>query len=439
MKILEYASMKNGLLIHKPIQPLQDAMQSKPYDGTLGPNGIRIYPREKQNILGFGGAFTQSSAYLYHQMSEKEKRKALELLFGESGLKYNFCRICIGSCDFSLGEYSYIKDDDTTLASFNIAEDKKYVIPFIKDAMAYAKEEVLLMASPWSPPAFMKENGKLTEGTKLKKEYYRLYAAYIVKFIEAYAEEGIKISILTLQNEPSATQTWESCFFSPEDEAAFCDVLYNTLKEKGLEVKLLCWDHNKGSMYPRASVMYPQMQEKIWGMAFHWYDGYHFDDLSLMCDAFPDKVLVGTEFCTSEVRVPFEYNIEILNDLRCGAAGILEWNLILDEHGGPYHHRETGCIPPVSWNTQTGDLSVRNTYAQMYMFSHFIKRHARALYASSPDCNIQTLACRNPDGTIVSTVLNCLNTEKTISICYQNEAFPITLYAGETATLLLRE
>ena len=111
MKILEYASMKNGLLTHKPIKPLQDAMQSKPYDGTLGPNGIRIYPREKQNILGFGGAFTQSSAYLYHQMSEKEKRKALELLFGESGLKYNFCRICIGSCDFSLGEYSYIKDE----------------------------------------------------------------------------------------------------------------------------------------------------------------------------------------------------------------------------------------------------------------------------------------------------------------------------------------
>ena len=83
-------------------------------------------------------------------------------------------------------------------------------------------------------------------------------------------------------------------------------------------------------------------------MAFHWCDGYHCDDLSLMYDTYPDKVLIGTEFCISEIRIPLEYNVEILNDLRCGAAGILEWNLILDEHGDPYHHRETGCIPPVS-------------------------------------------------------------------------------------------
>ena len=130
MKILEYASMKNRILVRKPTEPLPNAMQSRPYDVSLGQNCIRIYPREKQDILGFGGAFTQSSAYLYHQRDEKEKQKALAFLFGESGLRYNFCRICVGSCDFSLGEYSHVKDGDTTLTSFDIAKDKKYVIPF---------------------------------------------------------------------------------------------------------------------------------------------------------------------------------------------------------------------------------------------------------------------------------------------------------------------
>ena len=175
MKLFSCNILKDGEIRSAPVVSNEEI--------SSGAERINIFPVEKQSIIGFGGAFTESSAYLYSLMSKDNKLKALELLFGDSGLKYRLCRVCIGSCDFSTEAYTYVADGDSSLESFDISRDKKYVIPFIKDAMEYIKGDFTLIASPWSPPAFMKDNESLFEGGCLKEEFYSIYADYIVKFI----------------------------------------------------------------------------------------------------------------------------------------------------------------------------------------------------------------------------------------------------------------
>ena len=279
---------------------------------------LNVYPVKKTKILGFGGAFTESSAYNYSHLSPKEKQAALEYLFGESGLKYNFCGLCIGSSDFALDEYCYVEDNDTELKTFSIERDKKYIIPFIKDAISYAKREITFFASPWSPPAFMKENKSRIHGGRLREEYYSVYAEYIARFLTEYRKEGVNVSAITIQNEPKASQTWESCFFSVEDEIKFSKILKKVLIEKDLNVKLFCWDHNKERLFERADRIFSDCGEIFDGAAFHWYSGSHFDAIDALKAKFKDKAVIETEFCKSivEDRVEKRYADEILNNLK---------------------------------------------------------------------------------------------------------------------------
>ncbi|MCQ2742858.1 MAG: glucosylceramidase, partial [Bacilli bacterium] len=214
---------------------------------------LNVYDVEKTWFDGFGGAITQSSAYNFSLLPEEEQNKVLELLVGKSGLRYKKFRLCIGSSDFATHSYCYVKDDDFDLSSFSIEEDKKEIIPFIKRLMDYASEDLSFFASSWSCPSFMKDNNDRLHGGHLKLEFYDLYAEYIVKFLLAYREEGIKISGITIQNEPKASQTWESCVFTAREEAMFGKVLKKHLLMHGLgEIKLYCWDHNKERLVDRA-------------------------------------------------------------------------------------------------------------------------------------------------------------------------------------------
>ena len=167
MKFLTRTLFEGGTLLRLP----PDAGEQAP---DTGKDRVNIYPVEKQEILGFGGAFTESSAYTYAQLDAAGKAAAMERLFGKSGLRYNFCRICIGSSDFSLDQYDYLAPGATNLESFSIERDRRYVIPMIHDAQAVAKaagEEIVFFASPWSPPAFMKDTGSRVKGGRLLPEY----------------------------------------------------------------------------------------------------------------------------------------------------------------------------------------------------------------------------------------------------------------------------
>ena len=174
---------------------------------------------EYQKIMGFGAAITESAAYNYSLLSDEQKQEFLEKYYGsENGLNYNIGRLHINSCDFSLDIYDYVQPGDNTLKTFNIDRDRKYIIPMVKDIQKYCNHDLFFFASPWTPPAYMKDNESPIKGGKLKEEYKKLWAQYFAKYIKEYRKEGINISAVTVQNEPKAIQTWESCFYSPEDE-----------------------------------------------------------------------------------------------------------------------------------------------------------------------------------------------------------------------------
>ena len=175
-----------------------------------------------QTIIGIGGALTDASAETFYKLPANKQQEILRAYFDpQNGIGYTLGRTHIHSCDFSSESYTYVKDGDTQLDSFDISHDLKYRIPFIKAAMKEAGNQFTLFISPWSPPAWMKDNHDMLHGGKLKPEYYESWARYYGKFIHAYEKEGIPIWGLTVQNEPMAVQTWESCIYSAEEERDF--------------------------------------------------------------------------------------------------------------------------------------------------------------------------------------------------------------------------
>lgn len=434
MKFLSRTLFEGGSLLRLPPDAGDVA-------NDTGKDRVNIYPVEKQEILGFGGAFTESSAYTYAQLDAAGKAAAMERLFGKSGLRYNFCRICIGSSDFSLDQYDYLAPGATNLESFSIERDRRYVIPMIHDAQAAAKaagEEIVFFASPWSPPAFMKDTGSRVKGGRLLPEYREMYAEYFVKFIKAYAAEGIPISAVTPQNETLAPSPWDSCLVSAEEEAALIRALSAAFAAHGLEVKILAWDHNKGRLYHRMEEIYREVPDLVAGAAFHWYSGQHFEELALMRERYPGKLLIASEFCNGLGRKIFDtYGAELMGNLMHGVQAECEWNLMLGAAGEPYHDRAFGCSAPI--HSDGKNLTLRRSYFEMYLFSHFVRRGARALATSSFCEGLNAAAFRNPDGRLVVVVRNA--TGKTISynLSVFNRLYPVSVTPDTMVTYEIEE
>lgn len=434
MKFLSRTLFEGGSLLRLPPDAGDVA-------NDTGKDRVNIYPVEKQEILGFGGAFTESSAYTYAQLDAAGKAAAMERLFGKSGLRYNFCRICIGSSDFSLDQYDYLAPGATNLESFSIERDRRYVIPMIHDAQAAAKaagEEIVFFASPWSPPAFMKDTGSRVKGGRLLPEYREMYAEYFVKFIKAYAAEGIPVSAVTPQNETLAPSPWDSCLVSAEEEAALIRALSAAFAAHGLEVKILAWDHNKGRLYHRMEEIYREVPDLVAGAAFHWYSGQHFEELALMRERYPGKLLIASEFCNGLGRKIFDtYGAELMGNLTHGVQAECEWNLMLGAAGEPYHDRAFGCSAPI--HSDGKNLTLRRSYFEMYLFSHFVRRGARALATSSFCEGLNAAAFRNPDGRLVVVVRNA--TDKTIpyNLSVFNRLYPVSVTPDTMVTYEIEE
>jgi len=382
---------------------------------------VTIFIDEKrtfQTIEGFGGALTDAAAETFYKLPVAKQKEIMTAYFDkEKGIGYSLCRTNIHSCDFSSEMYEYVKPGDTSLTSFSIAHDLKYRVPFIKEALKTANGPIKLFASPWSPPAWMKTNNNMLQGGKLKSEYAAAWAKYYVKFIREYEKQGIPIWGLTVQNEPLAVQTWESCIYTAEEEKDFVkNHLGPTLHKNGLErIKLMIWDHNRGIMYQRAKIAYedPEAMKYIWGLGFHWYVGDHFDNVKAIHDAFPDKGLLFTEGC----HYPFDitllnewkygelYAKSVIEDLNNWTQGWVDWNILLDETGGP-NHVSNFCYAPVIGNTKTGEVVYMNSFYYLGHFSKFIRPDAKRINASSTDDRLMSTAFVNKDGSRVAVVMN---------------------------------
>jgi glucosylceramidase len=335
-----------------------------------------------QTFLGIGGALTDASAETFFKMPQAKQDELLQAYYdSQKGIGYTLARTNINSCDFSSASYTYVSDGDKELKTFNIDHDKQFRIPLIKQAIAAAGGKLTLFVSPWSPPAWMKDNNSMIQGGKLLPQYRQSWANYFVKFINAYQKEGIPVWGLTLQNEPMAKQTWESCYFSAEDERDYIKTyLGPTLVKQGMsDKKLIAWDHNRDLIYQRASTIFNDKEaaKYIWGIGYHWYETWTgsammFDNVRRVAETFPDKKLMFTEGCTdrfdaariNEWALGEVYGHSMVNDFNNGTVGWTDWNILVDETGGP-NHIGNFCFAPVIGDTKKGELIFTSSFGQV--------------------------------------------------------------------------
>jgi glucosylceramidase len=379
--------------------------------------------KRAQTILGIGGALTDASAEVLAKLSAVKQRELIDAYFDrDKGIGYTLGRTNIHSCDFSSASYTYVDEGDKSLASFSVAHDKQFRIPFIKQALGAAGGQLTLFASPWSPPAFMKTNNDMLHGGKLKPEFRQAWANYITKFIRAYGREGIPIWGVTVQNEPMATQTWESCIYTAEDERDFIKhFLGPTMRRAGLaDKKIIAWDHNRDLIYQRVSTILadPEAAQYVWGIGFHWYEPWSggtmmFDNVRLVRESFPNKNLLFTEgtvdtFKPEDIhnwRLGEYYGRSMINDFNDGAVGWTDWNVLLDEQGGP-NHVGNFCFAPVHADTKTGELIYTNSYHYIGHFSKFVRPGARRIVSSPSRSALLSTAFLNSDGRAAVVVMN---------------------------------
>jgi glucosylceramidase len=407
-----------------------------------------------QTFVGIGGAITDASAETFAKLNKDKQQEILQQYYDvKKGIGYTLARTNIHSCDFSSGSYTYVDDNDAALKSFSIAHDKEFRIPLIKQAISAAGGKLTLFASPWSPPAWMKDNNSMLKGGKLLPKYYQNWANYYVKFIKAYEAEGIPVWGLTVQNEPMATQTWESCIYTAEEERDFIKhYLGPTLQKSGMaSKKLIAWDHNRDLMYQRASTVLddPEAAKYVWGIGFHWYEswtggGKIFDNVKRVHEAFPKTNLVFTEGCAESFNMSKindwqwgeTYGRSMINDFNNGTVAWTDWNILLDEIGGP-NHVGNYCFAPVHADTKTGQLYYLSSYYYIGHFSKFIRPGAKRITSSASRGQFLTTAFLNTDGTIAVVVMNQSDVEIPYRLWIAGQAAEVKSLPHSIQTLIV--
>jgi len=385
---------------------------------------ITLYPEMKyQTFEGFGGALTEAAGFVYAQMDQKQRDAMLHTYFGRDEMGYTIARIHIDSCDFSLGYYEAMADpDDTQMNSFRLDRTEKYIFPLLDDAQKQLGAKIEIMLTPWSPPAFMKTNGERNHGGKIKEEYRAFWADYICRYILEFRKHGCSVTRISLQNEPKAAQTWDSCEYSAEEEKVFLkNYMYPALRKNHLDdIEIFIWDHNKERLFERACAMIDdETDPMVAGLAFHWYSGDHFEALRLVREKFPDKKLILSEACIEYAKFSPDdylenarkYAHDIIGNLNNGMNAFYDWNILLDEQGGP-NHVANYCDAPFLFDTKKKELIEKNTLSYIRHFSHYIRPQAVCIAHSSYTSKLEVTSFQNIDNTLAAVVLN--QTEDTI-------------------------
>ncbi len=371
--------------------------------------------RQYQTLEGFGGTFVEATASVFQQLSPAKQAEVLSDYFDpKRGHGYTVCRTHINSCD--LGNFAYTEvAGDVKLEHFSIARDKQGRIPMMRAAQELAGGPLKIIASPWSPPAWMKTNGEMNHGGKLKPEFRDAWARYYVRFVQEYAKEGVDIWGLTVQNEPESPQTWESCVWTGAEERDFVrDYLGPALERAGLgHVKLIIWDHNRDHMFERGKIVFddPLAARYVWGTGYHWYTGDNFENVRQLHEAYPDKHLLFTEGSVvngphlGEWQVGETYGHSVINDLNCWAVGWIDWSLLLNLEGGPTASNNFASAS-ILVDTEKDALYRQSSFYYLGHFSRYVRPGARRIICASSRDELETTAFLNGDGRIATVVLN---------------------------------
>mmetsp|Transcript_122446 Transcript_122446/g.236047 ORF Transcript_122446/g.236047 Transcript_122446/m.236047 type:complete len:552 (-) Transcript_122446:50-1705(-) len=429
-------------------------------DGSIGAQDKTVFvclgtDDVKRPFVGIGGSWTEASAVTLQKLSKEKQEVALTAYFDkEKGLGFNFGRLHMGSCDFSVSHWNcgdIEEEEDMELKKFNIDKYHEAIFPLMKRAYELAGAPMPLLVSPWSPPKWMKTTGLWHGNGRLRKDCGQVWALHFAKFVKAISAAGIPTWAVSVQNEPEAAQRWESCIYSAEEERDFVrDHLGPTLAKEGLEdVKIIIWDHNRDGMLERAAVAYgdPEAAKYIWGVGYHWYGDARFeswpqrievpykdrqkghadifelkarlgfDNVRAVADLRPDKHIIFTEGCQECGRdrkleevignwmTGERYAFNMIKDFASGCEGWIDWNLYLDEQGGP-NHKDNFCSAPIICDTKKDEIIYEASYWYMGHFSKFIQPGAFKLLTASSRDVLQVVGFANPDQTIVVIVLN---------------------------------
>eukprot|EP00927_Polykrikos_kofoidii_P041384 TRINITY_DN35292_c0_g1_i1.p1 TRINITY_DN35292_c0_g1~~TRINITY_DN35292_c0_g1_i1.p1 ORF type:complete len:493 (-),score=69.53 TRINITY_DN35292_c0_g1_i1:113-1591(-) len=404
-------------------------------------------------FFGFGGSFTEASAVTLQKMSEDKQDEILRAYFDPTvGIGYTIGRLPMASCDFGLGNWTCgnLTDGDMQLEGFSIDHYGQAILPMVKRSMAMVSAPFSMLASPWSPPPWMKTKQQFHGDGHLKPECAAAWAYHFVRFIEEMQKTGVPIWGVSVQNEPEAAQVWESCIYTAVEERDFVrDHLGPALEKAGLgSVKILVWDHNRDGMLERAAVAYgdPEAEKYIWGVGYHWYGDARyeswpersevpfqdrqrdcapitelrgrvgFDNVRLVADLRPEKHILFTEGCQElggrplkellgEWKLGERYAMNMISDFNSGCEGWIDWNLWLDETGGPNHVGNL-CSAPIICDTENNEVLYQPSYWYLGHFSRYISPGAQRLLASSSRDALEVVAFLNPDTSVAVVVMN---------------------------------
>ena len=379
---------------------------------------ITINPRKIiSSFYGFGSAITESASYNYNKLSKLNKTRFINDYYSKNGLNLSYGRISIGSNDFSIKSFSYSRRRN--LSDFNISHDKELTIPFLKDILN--KKKITLIASPWSPPRMYKRFPIYRWGVKLKKKYYDNYSDYLVKFISEYKKLGININYLTVQNEPMARQRWESCKFSLLEQKRF---IYDSLLPKLTNTKVLLWDHNKDNLFNIVSELYID-NSKIAGVGFHYYTGHCFDELKKIREKYPDLLLINTEMCAgfsiyneiNWIKDAEYYLKDIIGDINSGVNAYLDWNILLDNTGGPSHSNNFVKSSSILDNNNYIKTPI---YYYIYHISHFLSKENIIIEnkCTVKELTVTSMKCNDK---IIVIVMNNSNKDIKYNLVYEKK------------------
>lgn len=430
---------------------------------------VAVKPEETyQKITGFGGAFTESAAYLLNRLSKENRAQILEAYFSETGANYSLTRTHINSCDFSLKQYSYAPvPGDKALEQFSIDEDRDDLIPMIQEAQKISTQGFKIIASPWTAPPWMKDNNDWVGG-KLLPEYWETWALFFSKYLRAYQNEGIEIWGLTVENEPHGNgNNWESMLFTPKEMTDFVQYyLGPRLEQDGLSnIKILGYDQNRAELKDWVDEMFKDASTSKYyaGTAIHWYEStydYFPDALQYAHEKAPGKYLIQTEACV-DAEVPkwkddawywskeatdwgwdwapedkkhlhpkyvpvFRYARDIIGCLNNYVDGWIDWNMVLDRQGGPNWFKNW-CVAPVIVDPEKDEIYFTPLYYTMAHFSKFIRPDAVRIGIENPGKELMTTAAKNADGSVVVIVFNPTEQAKPLKITLEGQDFYIKI------------
>lgn len=440
---------------------------------------IRLKPEDTfQVITGFGGSFTESSAYLLNKLGKENREKVLQAYFGESGARYSLTRTHMNSCDFSLSNYSYAPvEGDKNLEHFSIDEDRDDLIPMIKDAMVISKDGFKIISSPWTAPPWMKDNNSYVGGSLLA-EYYDTWALFFSKYIDAYKAEGIDIWGVTVENEPLGNgNNWESMHFTAEEMTAFvANNLGPKLEADGKgDIKILGYDQNRDHLKQWVDVMYKDdISSKYYaGTAIHWYASTYEvfpETLQYAHNKAPDKYLIQSEACI-DAEVPKwrddqwywskeatdwgwdwapeeekylhpkyapvnRYARDIIGCLNNWVDGWVDWNMVLDTQGGPNWFKNW-CLAPVIVDTELDEVYFTPTFYTLSHFSRFIRPGAQRIGFENSNESLMVTAAKNPDGSIAVVIFNEEDQAKNISLSLNKRSIDFSIDKKAIQTIII--